>query len=45
MNPFPPKPRQVSRVSHGMARPENPNFQTGLKRMLDFLDVADIPEF
>lgn len=30
-------------MSHGVARPENPGFQTGLKRMMGYLDITDIP--
>lgn len=34
---------QAITMSHGVARPENQSFQTGLKRMLGFLDATDIP--
>jgi inosine-uridine nucleoside N-ribohydrolase len=30
-------------MSHGVARPESQSFQTGLKRMLGFLNATDIP--
>lgn len=30
-------------MSHGVARPENPTFQKGLKRMLGYLNATDIP--
>ena len=30
-------------MSHGVARPENENFQTGLKQLLGRLDATDIP--
>lgn len=30
-------------MSHGVARPENPGFQTGLKRMMGYLNITDIP--
>jgi pyrimidine-specific ribonucleoside hydrolase len=30
-------------MSHGVARPENPGFQTGLKKMLGYLDATEIP--
>ncbi|MBD2104306.1 nucleoside hydrolase [Leptolyngbya sp. FACHB-261] len=30
-------------MSHGVARPESQSFQSGLRRMLGFLDATDIP--
>ncbi|MEM8810687.1 MAG: nucleoside hydrolase, partial [Cyanobacteria bacterium P01_G01_bin.38] len=34
---------QAITMSHGVARPENPSFQTGLKQLLGRLDATDIP--
>ena len=34
---------QAITMSHGVARPENEGFQTGLKRLMGRLDIADVP--
>lgn len=34
---------QAITMSHGVARPENAGFQTGLKKMLGLLEATDIP--
>lgn len=34
---------QAITMSHGVARPESEDFQTGLKQMLGLLDITDIP--